>query len=210
MKVGVIGYQGDVSEHIETLHKLREEYKRDIDPVTVRDRKSLYDVSALIIPGGESTTIYKLIKEYNLFNHITRRVRLGMPLMGTCAGLILISKSPSDEAIKGMGLLDVAIRRNAYGRQINSFQDTITIKGIGKYNAIFIRAPVIESVGPGVEVLAEYDGQPVMVRSGFVLGLTFHPELTGNTIIHDYFISFAGRGGSSSTGTREWYVEDEV
>lgn len=210
MKVGVIGYQGDVSEHIETLHKLKEEYKRDIDPVTVRDQKSLNDVSALIIPGGESTTIYKLIREYNLFNLIIRRVRLGMPLMGTCAGLILISKSPSDESVKGMGLLDVTIRRNAYGRQINSFQDQLKIKGIGNYNAIFIRAPIIESTGPEVEVLASYDGQPVMVRSGYVLGLTFHPELTGNTVIHNYFVSFVGRGGSSSSGTREWYVEDAV
>ncbi len=210
MKVGVVGYQGDVSEHLEALYSLREEYKRDIDPVTVRDTKALYEVSALIIPGGESTTIYKLIREYELFNHIIRRVRLGMPLMGTCAGLILISKNPSDETVRGMGLLDVSIRRNAYGRQINSFQEMIKIKGIGMYNAIFIRAPVIESVGPGVEVLAEHNGQPVMVRSGYVLGLTFHPELTGNTFIHNYFLSLVGRGGSSSTGSREWYVQDVV
>lgn len=210
MKVGVIGYQGDVSEHLEALHKLKEEYKRDIDPVTVRNRASLYDVSALIIPGGESTTIYKLIREFDLFNHIIRRVRLGMPLMGTCAGLILISKNPNDETVRGMGLIDVSIRRNAYGRQINSFQDMIRIKGIGMYNAIFIRAPVIESVGPGVEVLASYNDRPVMVRSGYVLGLTFHPELTGNTIIHNYFISMLGREGSVSSGSREWYVQDVV
>lgn len=210
MKIGVVGYQGDVAEHLETLYKLKEQYKRDVDPITVRDKQSLYNVSALIIPGGESTTIYKLIKEYDLFNHIIKRVRLGMPLMGTCAGLILISKIPNDEMVKGMGLLDVSIRRNAYGRQINSFNANIRIKGIGSYDAIFIRAPVIESVGPDVQVLAEYDGFPVMVRSGYVLGLTFHPELTGNTVIHNYFAGLVGREGSSSTGSRKWYVEDVV
>lgn len=208
MKVGVVGYQGDVAEHLESLYKLRTEYKRDVDPVTVRDKKTLQEVAALIIPGGESTTIYKLIKEFDLFNHIIRRVRMGMPLMGTCAGLILISREPNDERVRGMGLLNVSIRRNAYGRQINSFQEMIRIKGLGLYNAIFIRAPMIESVGPDVEVLAEHNGFPVMVRSGYVLGLTFHPELTGNTIIHNYFLGFVGRGGSGSSGTREWYVED--
>lgn len=210
MKVGVIGYQGDVAEHLETLHKLKDEYKREIEPVSVRSRKDLYDVSALIIPGGESTTIYKLIREYDLFNHIIKRVKLGMPLMGTCAGLILISREPNDERVRGMDLLNVSIRRNAYGRQINSFQDVINIKGIGPYNAIFIRAPVIQYAGPGVEVLAEHNGLPVMVRTGYVLGLTFHPELTGNTLVHNYFLSLVGRGGSGSTGNREWYVEDVV
>lgn len=210
MKVGVIGYQGDVSEHLEVLHKLKDEYKRDVDPVVVRNKQSLYDVAALIIPGGESTTIYKLIKEFDLFNHIIRRVRLGMPLMGTCAGLILISKDPNDETIKGMGLLDISIRRNAYGRQINSFQEMINIKGIGYYNAIFIRAPVIENIGFDVEILAVQNDHPVMVRSGYVLGMTFHPELTGSTVIHDYFLNMVGRGGSDSTGSRDWYVQDVV
>lgn len=210
MKVGVIGYQGDVSEHIEILYKLTEEYKREVEPVTVKSKKSLYEVSALIIPGGESTTMYKLVKQYELYNHIIRRARLGMPIMGTCAGLILISKNPDDETVKGMGLIDASIKRNGYGRQINSFQEIVSIKGIGRSNAIFIRAPVIESVGSDVEVLAVHHTEPIMIRSGLILGMTFHPELTGSTSIHNYFLGMVGREGYSSTGSRDWYVQDVV
>ncbi|MCL5665616.1 MAG: pyridoxal 5'-phosphate synthase glutaminase subunit PdxT [Candidatus Thermoplasmatota archaeon] len=207
MKVGVVGYQGDVEEHIEILHRLREEYKREVEPVLVKSVKSLYDVSALIIPGGESTTIYRLIREYQIYQNIVKRAIHGMPIMGTCAGLILLSKNPNDETVRGMGLLDIDIKRNAYGRQINSFQDQIRINNIGNFNAIFIRAPVIERVGDSVEVMATHNGNPVMVRSGLILGMTFHPELTGSTVIHDLFLSFIEGEGYISSGTRNWVVE---
>lgn len=207
MKVGVIGYQGDVEEHIEILNKLREEYKRDVQPVMVKSVKSLYDVSGLIIPGGESTTIYRLIREYQIYNNIINRAIHGMPIMGTCAGLILLSKNPNDETVRGMGLLDIDIRRNAYGRQINSFQDQVKINGLGNFNAIFIRAPVIERVGENVEIMSYHNGNPIMVRSGLILGMTFHPELTGSTAIHDLFLSFIEGERYNSSGNRRWTLE---
>ena len=205
MKVGVIGFQGDVAEHMEFLYKLKDEKKRDVDPVLVKSRKMLSEVSALIIPGGESTTIYRLIKEYEIYWDVVRRAKNGMPVMGTCAGLIIVSKDSQDPRVRGMGLIDVVIKRNAYGRQANSFYDTLKIRGIGSFVGIFIRAPVIESAS-NVEVLATYDGQPVMVMNQYVLGLTFHPELSGDTRIHEYFLSMVGREGYISTGSREWYV----
>ncbi len=209
MKVGVIGYQGDVSEHIETLYKLKEERKRDIEPVIVKSRKMLSEVSALIIPGGESTTIFRLIKEYKIYHDIIDRAKNGMPVMGTCAGLILVSRDTQDERVIGMNLIDLTVQRNAYGRQADSFYDNIKIKGIGNFTAIFIRAPVIERVG-NVEVMATYEDQPVMVRNQYVLGMTFHPELSGDTRIHDYFLSMVGRGGYTSGGKREWYIGEIV
>jgi len=208
--VGVLGYQGDVSEHIEILHRLRDEYKREVTPIKIKSIQDLKKISALIIPGGESTTIYKLIKEYGLYRNIIKRVRLGMPVMGTCAGIIILSKSTGDPMVRGMNLLNISIQRNAYGRQINSFRDYLHIKNIGRFEGIFIRAPVIEHVGDGVEILATYEGSPVMVRSGKILGLTFHPELTNSTLIHDYFLSFVEGEGYISSRKREWYVRDVI
>jgi len=207
VKVGVIGFQGDVTEHMEILYKLKDERKRDIEPVLVKSRRMLSEVSALVLPGGESTTIYKLIKEYDIYWDIIRRAKNGMPVMGTCAGLILVSRNAKDERVRGMDLIDITIRRNAYGRQANSFYENIKVKSIGNIIAIFIRAPIIESVGDA-EVMAMYDNQPIMVRNQYVLGMTFHPELSGDTRIHDYFLSMVGREGYTSTGKREWYVSD--
>ncbi len=205
MKVGVVGFQGDVAEHIEMLYRLKEERKREIEPVLVKSRRILSEVSALIIPGGESTTIYRLIKEYEIYWDIIKRAKNGMPVMGTCAGLILVSKNAKDERVRGMDLIDLTVRRNAYGRQANSFYESIKIGGLGTIIAIFIRAPVIEAVGD-VEVMATYDNQPVMVRNQYVLGMTFHPELSGDTRIHDYFISMTQREGYTSGGKRKWYA----
>ena len=205
MKVGVIGYQGDVSEHVEILYRLRDEKKYDVEPVLVKSRRTLADVSALIIPGGESTTIYRLIKEYQIYWDIITRAKNGMPVMGTCAGLILVSRDSQDERVRGMGLIDLTVQRNAYGRQANSFYDNIKVERIGSFTAIFIRAPVIERVGDA-EILAMHDNQPVMVRNQYVIGMTFHPELSSDTRIHGYFLSMIGRGGYTSYGKREWYV----
>ena len=205
MKVGVIGYQGDVSEHVEILYRLRDEKKYDVEPVLVKSRRTLADVSALIIPGGESTTIYRLIKEYQIYWDIITKAKNGMPVMGTCAGLILVSRDSQDERVRGMGLIDLTVQRNAYGRQANSFYDNIKVERIGSFTAIFIRAPVIERVGDA-EILAMHDNQPVMVRNQYVIGMTFHPELSSDTRIHGYFLSMIGRGGYTSYGKREWYV----
>ncbi|WP_297216307.1 pyridoxal 5'-phosphate synthase glutaminase subunit PdxT [Thermoplasma sp.] len=198
MNIGVIGFQGDVQEHLNMLKKISRK-NREVKTVDVRRIADLQKVDALIIPGGESTTIYKLITEYGLYDAIKQRASDGMPVMATCAGLIIISKETNDERVKGMGLIDVTVKRNAYGRQVMSFETDVDIKGIGRFPAVFIRAPVIEDPGRS-EVMAALDGTPVMVRQGNILAMTFHPELTGDARIHEYFISMAwGRGGYIST-----------
>lgn len=201
MKIGVIGFQGDVEEHINIL-KILSENGRNIEPLRVRNKDQLREVSAIIIPGGESTTIYKLIKEYGIYEDIVDSVKHGKPLMGTCAGIILASLKTNDTRVEGMGLLDIEIERNAYGRQGESFIDNVDIKDIGNYMAVFIRAPVIKSVNHG-EIMAYQAGKPIMVRDGNVIGLTFHPELTDDTRVHEYFIRMIGGEGGTSSGTSE-------
>ncbi|CAC11158.1 hypothetical protein [Thermoplasma acidophilum] len=198
MNIGVLGFQGDVQEHMDMLKKLSRK-NRDLTLTHVKRVIDLEHVDALIIPGGESTTIYKLTLEYGLYDAIVKRSAEGMPIMATCAGLILVSKNTNDERVRGMGLLDVTIRRNAYGRQVMSFETDIEINGIGMFPAVFIRAPVIEDSGK-TEVLGTLDGKPVIVKQGNVIGMTFHPELTGDTRLHEYFINMVrGRGGYIST-----------
>ncbi|BAB59198.1 hypothetical protein [Thermoplasma volcanium GSS1] len=198
MNVGIIGFQGDVEEHIAIVKKISRR-RKGINVLRIRRKEDLDRSDSLIIPGGESTTIYKLISEYGIYDEIIRRAKEGMPVMATCAGLILISKDTNDDRVPGMNLLDVTIMRNAYGRQVNSFETDIDIKGIGTFHAVFIRAPRIKEYG-NVDVMASLDGYPVMVRSGNILGMTFHPELTGDVSIHEYFLSMGG-GGYISTAT---------
>ena len=198
MKIGVLGYQGDVEEHISTINSMSKP-GRKVSGMRVTKRSEIDICDGLIIPGGESTTIYKLILEYGLYDYIKEKAVEGFPVMGTCAGLIIISSETGDDRVVGMNIIDVSIRRNAYGRQINSFIKNIDIKGIGTFPAVFIRAPVIESTGTA-EVLSYDDGKPVMVRKGNVLGITFHPELTGKTNIHEYFLHMIEGEGFTSTG----------
>lgn len=199
MIIGVIGFQGDVSEHVDILKKIKKSGKFDVDVREIRRKEDLEGVSGLIIPGGESTTIYKLIKQYGIFDEIINKAKAGIPVMGTCAGIIILSSETNDERVEGMGLLDIVIERNAYGRQVNSFIDDVEIRGIGKYKAVFIRAPIIEKCG-NVDVISKYKDDPIMVRNNNVLGLTFHPELTEDTKIHEYFLKMVGGEGSISIG----------
>lgn len=187
MKIGIVGFQGDVSEHADILRSISKKTNQEIEVVNVRKKEQLKGLDGLIIPGGESTTIYKLLKTYSLFDEIREMGKNGFPVMGTCAGLILISSVTNDPRVEGLGLIDAEVERNAYGRQINSFMEEISIKGIGKYMAVFIRAPAISDPGTA-EVLAEHEGKIVMVRKGNVLGLAFHPELTKDTRVHEYFL----------------------
>lgn len=200
MIVGIIGFQGDVSEHIEILKKLKASIREDVEIRTVKNKEDLRDISGLIIPGGESTTIYKLIKEYSIYNEILEMGKKGLPIMGTCAGLIILSKETSDERVEGMGLLNIRIMRNAYGRQINSFVDELEIEGLGEFLGVFIRAPIIESVGKDVKVLSYHNDKAVMVRNNNILGLTFHPELTEDVGVHEYFLKMIEGEGYTSTG----------
>ena len=202
MNIGIVGYQGDVAEHVELIERMNDEYKREVSVLLVRSVKALSLVSGLIIPGGESTTIYRLIKEFGLFDAMKTRISEGLPVMGTCAGLILISREIPGERVRTLNVLDVNVKRNAYGRQGDSFVDEIDIEGIGSFNAVFIRAPIIERWG-NVSVLAKHGGSPVMVRDGNILGLTFHPELTEDSRVHELFMDMIGSGGYPSTATRD-------
>ncbi len=182
--------QGDFREHIAILKRL------DAIPIEVRTKGDLDEAEALIIPGGESTTISKLIKKYRLGQEIKKRNRAGMPIYGTCAGAIVLAKEIigyKDQAT--LGIIDVSIDRNAYGRQIDSFEAPISISGLKKkFNAIFIRAPIIKRMGDDIEVLARHDQEPVLIRQRNILIGTFHPELTEDPRVHELFLYMVKAG----------------
>ncbi|RLI89254.1 MAG: pyridoxal 5'-phosphate synthase glutaminase subunit PdxT [Candidatus Altiarchaeales archaeon] len=186
MKVGILSLQGDVSEHIWMTERVIHDLKLEGEVIEVKDKKEIKDINALIIPGGESTTIWKLLRAGGVGAEIKRLADRGAPIMGTCAGLILLGRGNRDS----LGLMDMKVERNAFGRQRESFEADLRIPKLGKepYHAIFIRAPVIEEVGKGVEVLAEYDGKTVMARQDRLVAVAFHPELTPDLRIHRYFL----------------------
>ena len=185
MKVGVLALQGDVREHARALERV------GATSVLVKHADQLQDIDALIVPGGESTTIGKLLDRFGLLSPLVERARDGMPLYGTCAGAILMATEVvgREDAPHRFSLLDIAVRRNAYGRQIDSFETDLDVTGLkGDFRAVFIRAPVIERVGEDVEVLATCDDRPVLVRQGHLLASTFHPEMTDDPRIHELFV----------------------
>jgi 5'-phosphate synthase pdxT subunit len=186
MKVGVLALQGDVREHVSALIAC------GINPVQVRRPSELAEVDALVLPGGESTTIAQLAEIFGLLDPIKSRIADGMPVYGSCAGMILLADSILDakEGQKTFGGLEITVRRNAFGRQVDSFESDITFDdgSADLIRAVFIRAPWVEKIGPGVKVLASVDSHPVAVRSATLLATSFHPELTGDHRIHRYFI----------------------
>lgn len=183
-KIGVLALQGDVIEHVKMLRRLGAE------AIEVRTPEDLAKVDALIIPGGESTTIGKLAAEYGLDKAIPARVKDGMPVYGTCAGMIALSKQAGGGEPPLLRLMNITVRRNAYGRQVDSFETDLEIPAIGgrPVHAVFIRAPEIEDVGPDVLVLASLNGKPVLARQGNMLVSAFHPELTDDDRVHRYFV----------------------
>ncbi len=184
-RIGVLALQGDFIEHISMLQKL------DVEAFPIRLRQQLQNLDGLVIPGGESTAIARLMHLYNLTDSIQELISDGLPVLGTCAGMILLSKNGTQLNSETIGAIDIEIRRNAFGRQINSFETDLSIPAIGKesFRAIFIRAPVITRVGPEVEILARLeDGTSVAARQGKVLVCAFHPELTDDTRFHRYFL----------------------
>lgn len=186
MKVGVLALQGDVREHLRALELA------GATAVAVKHADAIDDVDALVLPGGESTTIGKLLDRFGLLEPVTERARSGMPLYGTCAGAILMATriAGREDAPHRLDVLDVTVRRNAYGRQVESFEADLVVRGLdGPFRAVFIRAPVIEEVGEGVEVLATLDDRPVLVRSGHLLASTFHPEMTDDPRLHELFVA---------------------
>jgi pyridoxal 5'-phosphate synthase pdxT subunit len=187
-RVGVLALQGDVPEH------MRAAERAGARAVPVRNRASLEEVDALIIPGGESTTVGKLLVRYSLLEPIRERAKGGMPILGTCAGLILMAREIEGSDQPRLGLLDVAVRRNAYGRQLDSFETDIQAPLLGPepLRAVFIRAPLIIWIGPEVEVLAEAEGHPILVRQGGLIGAAFHPELAGEDRVHRLLLDQVG------------------
>jgi len=183
MKIGVLGLQGDFREHLRILAKL------DVDAVDVRLPDDLEATSGLIIPGGESTTLRKLLSFSGLDAAITERAKQGYALYGTCAGMILLAKQlVNDRDIKPLGLIDITVSRNAYGRQVDSFEADVDINEIGAFHAVFIRAPQIVDHGQHVEVLSAFNNIPILARQGNILVGSFHPEISGDPRIHDFFI----------------------
>ncbi|GAC1658673.1 MAG: pyridoxal 5'-phosphate synthase glutaminase subunit PdxT [Vulcanimicrobiaceae bacterium] len=184
--VGVLALQGDVIEHLRALEEC------GVTALAVKSRADLNHISGIIIPGGESTTVMKLLERFELREPLVKRVKNGMPLWGTCMGLIVAARdvagSPGQPTLD---LIDVSVRRNAFGRQIDSAELELDVPVLGPlpFPAIFIRAPWIERTGPGVEVLASVAGHGVLVRQGHVLGSSFHPELSPDRRVHRFFLS---------------------
>ena len=189
-RVGVLALQGDFREHAAALARL------GADPVLVRTPDQLSDIGALVIPGGESTTIGKLADWHGLVEPLRTAINDGLPTLGTCAGMIFLAgATASGRDQVQLGVLDVVVRRNAFGRQVDSFEADIPVAGLNEpVRGVFIRAPWIEKVGDGVEVLADVGGHPVVVRQDSIVATSFHPELTGDGRIHRLVLDMIEEG----------------
>jgi 5'-phosphate synthase pdxT subunit len=183
-RVGVLAYQGDVREHLAALEAA------GAVPVEVRTLEELDTVDGLVVPGGESTVIGKLASRYGLLEPLRERARAGLPVLGTCAGMIFLAREVEGPPQDLLGVLDVRVRRNAFGRQVASFEAEVDVKGIdgGPVAGAFIRAPWVAEAGPEVEVLAEVEGKVVAVRQGNLLATAFHPELSGEVRLHQWLV----------------------
>lgn len=188
MKIGVLALQGAFAEHIKMLEKL------GIESFEIRKKSDLSnavnnnDVDGLIIPGGESTVIGKLLYDLDLFDDIKKLILKGLPVFGTCAGLILLAKEIENDNRTYLGAMDIKVRRNAYGRQLGSFFTESEFKGLGVIPMTFIRAPYISSVGKKVEILSEVDGNIVAAKENNILVTSYHPELNDDLKVHEFFI----------------------
>ena len=190
MKVGVLALQGAFNLHIQALERL------DVEAIEVKSPDNLNSVEALIIPGGESTTMSFLIESSGIFDALRKSSDNGMPILGTCAGMILLSSKIIDGRSdqKSLSLIDIETRRNGYGRQIDSFESDLSFEGFdGSFRGVFIRAPLVEKVGSKVEVLSQVNGRPVMCKQGSVLVTSFHPELADDDRIHAEFLEMLSK-----------------
>ncbi len=184
-RVGVLAIQGDFLEHRQVLERI------GVDAPEIRLPHQLDDVDGLIIPGGESTTIVQLIDIYGFRKTLEAKSQAGMPIWGTCAGMIVIASSLSDRRPEPLGLMNICVSRNAFGRQIDSFEQDLTVEGLEgpPFHGVFIRAPAVEKVGDDVRVVASLDdGRPVAVKQDRLFATAFHPELTDDTRIHEMFV----------------------
>ena len=186
LTAGVVAVQGDVSEHADAIRRAAAAHGEEAVVHEIRQSGTTPDCDVLLLPGGESTTISRLLAREGIDEEIIAHVDAGKPVLATCAGLIVASTDANDERVGTLNLLDVTVNRNAFGRQRDSFEAPLDVTGLAApFPAVFIRAPVIDAVGPDVEVLAAWDGDPVAVRDGPVVGTSFHPELTTDSRMHD-------------------------
>lgn len=184
MKIGVLAVQGAFVEHEKMIEALGHE------AFEIRQKRDLeQEFDGLILPGGESTVMGKLLRDLGLFEPLQQKITQGMPVLGTCAGLILLAGKLAEDDTVHFGTLPVTVKRNAYGRQLGSFQTVVKVAHIGEIPLTFIRAPYIESAGDGVEILARVDGNIVAVQYGNQIGISFHPEVTDCTAVHEYFLT---------------------
>jgi 5'-phosphate synthase pdxT subunit len=197
VKIGVLALQGAVAEHIEMLSALNTE------AVPIRLPSELNGLDALVIPGGESTTISKMLSDYSLTEPIRKLANQGFPMFGTCAGLILLAKKVPDLEMETIGVMDIEVKRNAFGRQVDSFEADLQIPALGNgtFHGIFIRAPIIEKTKRSVEILCQLNGKPVAARQGKLLACAFHPELTGDLRFHRYFVNLVAGDRSTANHT---------
>ncbi len=199
MKIGIIGLQGAVGEHLEATKRAMQKLGIEGEAVRVGRPEQLECVDGIIIPGGESTTIGKLMLTTGLFERVKQLAAGGTPILGTCAGLIILAKRGDEQIMRTgqplLGLMDISVTRNAFGRQRESFEVNLEIPILSEdpYNAVFIRAPAVEEVWGDAQVLAEFQGKIVTVRQGSLLAVAFHPELTPDTRLHEYFLRICQR-----------------
>jgi 5'-phosphate synthase pdxT subunit len=183
---GVIAVQGDVSEHASAIERAGSAHGLETTVREVRSAGIVPDCDVLLLPGGESTTISRLVHQEGIADELRAHVDAGKPVLATCAGLILVSADSGDDRVETLDLLDVEVERNAFGRQRDSFETALPVTGLDDpFPAVFIRAPAIDAVGDGVNVLAEWEGRPVAVRQGPIVGTAFHPELTEDSRMHN-------------------------
>jgi len=183
LTIGVLGLQGAIEEHVKHIHNL------GLQSLIVKKPEQLKDVNGLILPGGESTTMRKLIDRYGFFEPLKEFSNKGIPIFGTCAGMVLIAKEIIDSNTSHLNLMDISVKRNAFGRQVDSFVTALDVRGLNDpFNAIFIRAPYIESAGKNVEILATYDGKIVAAKQDHILVSSFHPELTDDNRFLELFV----------------------
>lgn len=191
MRIGVLSLQGAFAEHLQVLHEL------EVEATEIRLPSQLENIDGLIIPGGESTTISKLMQSFDLMRPITEMARSGLPIMGTCAGMILLASDTCNHNVKTLEVMDIEVKRNAFGRQVDSFEVDLPVPVLGKkpFHAVFIRAPILAKVNSSAEVLASLpDGTPVAARQGNLLACAFHPELAQDPRFHRYFLDIAASG----------------
>jgi 5'-phosphate synthase pdxT subunit len=182
--IGVLAVQGAVEPHTKMLERL------GVEAIAIRFPEEIDKIDGLIIPGGESTTVGKLMARYGIDKKIIDRAKAGMPIMGTCTGMILLAKDIVGSSQQRLGLMNCTVLRNAFGRQVDSFEANLKIEQIGEqeFRAVFIRAPYAVSTGENVKILATCEGNAVLIKQGNLLGCAFHPELTDDTRVHEYFV----------------------